>query len=91
MNKRERTHITACGDRFRRAHSAAAMVVWRDSHLIGLDTVRAPLAFWAAMKGTGYESARYVPPPVPPGGPTDFYDVVSKLFDRAADAARNTP
>ena len=85
---KERDHIKACGDRWYRALARTTEAVRRDARLTGLDGIRKPLAFRAALKATGMESARYVCN-VPPAGPqTDINHVVAEVFDRAVAFAR---
>jgi len=86
----EKAHIKKDGDRFATALAFATLAVRQDGRLTGLDRIREPLAFKAALRATGYEQARYVPPPVKPGGlPTDINEIAQLVFDRAVEAARD--
>lgn len=84
----EREHIKAQGDAFDRALQVTTLIARQDMRLVGLDKIRKPLAFQAALKATGLETAAFVMP-VTAGKPTvEITDIAADIFNRAVTAAR---
>ena len=88
MKKIEEDHITAVGlATFDAAHAKATIAVRSDGRLVGLDKIRKPLAFEAALLATGF----------PPRGfslgktiemPADMQAICEETLKKAIDAAK---
>lgn len=86
----EKHHIEEVGEsKFQAALAKATMVVRMDSRLTGLDKIREPLAFEAALVATGF---------LPRGFsigkkeiPADCMAVCEDLLAKATEAARPAP
>lgn len=56
MKANEKEHVAQIGEaKFQTALAKATMVVRTDSRLTGLDKIREPLAYQAALEATGFE------------------------------------
>lgn len=87
----EKSHIRAQGSRFDAALARATMCVRSCDKLTGLDKVRAPIAWKAALKATGYEfEAGFVLPSSAGELTAEINDIATELFDRAVEAARQS-
>src|SRR5215471_15270994 len=84
----ERNHVRTTGKAFEVAHQATTWTVKSSGKLVGLDTVRDPIAWKAALKATGYK----VPGMVFPRGvliEQEMQDLADALFADAVEAARS--
>lgn len=85
----EKNHARAVGKPFDDALARATMVVRSSSKLIGLDKIRAPIAWRAALKATGYEldvDGFVFPKSVE--ATVEITEIASDLYERAVQAAR---
>lgn len=86
----EKSHISAQGKKFDDALARATMCVRSCGKLTGLDKVRAPIAWKAALKATGYEfeTDGFVLPASAGELTAEINDIAAELFVRAVEAAR---
>lgn len=84
----EKKHIKKQGERFTLALCHATMVVRASPHFVGLDKVRAPIAWQAALKATGYNTAPFVLPPDAGDPMSETDEIAAQLFEDAVYAAR---
>jgi hypothetical protein len=84
---KEKRHIKDAGQRFNRALALATLCVRQDRRLTGLDRIREPLAYKAALRATGYEDARFVVPTAAGRPHAGINAIVAEVFDRAVAAA----
>lgn len=93
MKKSEANFIDANKERFAAALAKASMSVRSNSRLIGLDKIREPLAFQAALRALNFEGA--LPGfaiPKTAGKPTQaMQDIVDEAFKAAVEAATPQP
>lgn len=83
------------GARFERALTAATIAARQDSRLVGLDKIREPLAWHAALKAIGYEDngvplTGFAVPPSAGTVTTEIQEVADSVFAAAAAAAELT-
>lgn len=89
--KKEKNHARAIGQRFDDALARATMLVRSSGKLTGLDKIRAPIAWRAALKATGYEfdvDGFVFPKSVE--STAEITEIASELYDRAVTAARQS-
>jgi len=85
MKADEKAHVAEIGEaRFNAALAKAAMVIRMDSRLTGLDKLREPLAYQAAMEGTGFERRGFTigKKEIPP----DCMAICEELLNKAREA-----
>lgn len=89
MTQVEEEHIAKVGrDRFRAAYDWAQFETRKDSHFVGLDKIRAAIAYEAALRATGFTER---PLKFPRGvGPADQQgqEVAEQILVRATEVAR---
>lgn len=86
MNTAERLHIKKVGQsKFDEVLAKTTMVIRRDASLIGLDTIRVPLAFEAALRTTGFEKRGFSLGKTEMSG--DLLAICEELLEKALDAA----
>jgi hypothetical protein len=89
ISAKERKRATRLGKVFDDALARATMKVRSCGQLIGLDKIRADIAWKAALKATGFEANEPYQMPGDLGEVTqDILDVVYPLFEQALEAAR---
>lgn len=84
--RREKSHAKKLGSAFDHALEIATMVVRSNNKLVGLDKIRAEIAWRAALKATGYPGANPLSVPVHTGD--DTQEIIDELFEKAVNAAR---
>lgn len=86
MRADEKAHVAAVGEpKFNSALAKATMVVRMDGRLTGLDKLREPLAYQAAMEATGFERRGFTigKKEIPP----DCMAICEELLEKAREAA----
>lgn len=88
MKKDESNHIEAIGEAvFDAALAKATMAVRQDNRLIGLDKIRVPLAFEAALLATGFPP-RGFSLGKGPSMTHEIMEICEETLKRATDAAK---
>lgn len=87
-NKAEEEFIKAHEDAFAVALSRVTISVRGNSAFVGLNKIREPLAYRAALKAIGYEGINGFAIPKEAGAPVgDVQDIVDRAFAEAVEAA----
>jgi hypothetical protein len=90
LKKSEQDHIKALGKRWHEALAAASLCVRSDPHLVGLDKIREPLAYQAALCGTrcpDHPGGFVIPASAGPPH-QGIQEIVDHCFAAAAEIAR---
>jgi hypothetical protein len=87
ITQAEKKHIEAHRDAFTVAIARTSISVWQNAALIGLNKIREPIAFQAALKATGYPIAGLVLPKEAGQPRTDTQALAEQAFEAAVDAA----
>lgn len=86
MKANEKEHVAQIGEaKFQAALAKATMVVRTDSRLTGLDKIREPLAYQAALEATGFERRGFTLGKKEI--PTDCMAICEELLTKAREAA----
>jgi hypothetical protein len=86
MKANERDHIKAIGQsKFDAALAKASFCVRSDARLTGLDKIREPLAFEAALRATGFEHRAFTLGKKEIPG--DLMQIIDELLPKAEAAA----
>ena len=87
----EREHIKGLGSKWDAALAAAIMSVRREPKLVGLDKIREPMAYCAALKATGCPGHDgFVVPANAGTGTIEMEDIVNAAYTRAVSAAEQS-
>jgi len=88
--KKEEEFVKAHESRFNAALAKATMSVRQDARFVGLNKIREPLAYRAALKATGYPDADAFAVPKEAGEPNvGVQEACDQAFEAAVEAARS--
>jgi hypothetical protein len=91
LSSKERRHIADKGKQFTDALARATMCVRSCGQLVGLEKVRAPIAWRAALTATGYEQdvdGMVFPKDFEPT--VEINEIAAELYVRAVKAAQHS-